>query len=246
MDSQKISAMRVGGKKLAQVRDALVKFTQVGMTFADIEAEAQRLIHAAGATPNFSLVHDYHWATCIMKNDEVCHGIPTAEKIVNDGDFMTIDVGLLWEEYNLDTTASFIAGTATPQKTEFLAVGKKSLQKAIEQAKAGNSIYDISYAMQKVLDKHGYGAVYQLTGHGIGRELHEEPYVPCVAQRGDKRRILRDGQTLAIEVMYTMGNPFLILDKDGWTYRTADHSLAGMIEETVLVTSTGPEVLTKA
>ena len=103
---QKITAMREGGHRLGKVRDALVQFTKVGMSFAEIEAEAQRLIAVAGAKPNFAMVPGYHWATCIMKNDEMCHGIPSKDKKVEDGDLMTIDVGLLYDGYHLDTTTS--------------------------------------------------------------------------------------------------------------------------------------------
>ncbi len=246
IDSQKISAMRIGGKKLAQVRDELMTSTRAGMHFDEIEKKAQQLIHVAGAQPNFSLVPGYHWATCLMKNDEMCHGIPHHEKIVNDGDLMTIDIGLLYQGYNLDTTVSFFVGETTPKNEEFLETSKKALARAIEQAVVGNSVFDVSFAMQKIVERKGYGMVYQLTGHGIGKELHEDPAIPCIAQRSDKRKKLFVGETIAIEVMSAMGNPFLILDKDGWTYRTADHSLAAMVEETVLVTENGPEILTKA
>jgi methionyl aminopeptidase len=246
VDQKKITAMREGGKHLGRIREELVKFTQVGMSFADIEAEAQRLIKAAGAESNFAKVPRYHWATCIMKNDEVCHGIPTAEKIVNDGDLITIDVGLLYQGYNLDTTASFIAGKRDPNLVEFLEIGQKALDKAIMAARPGNSVFDISFAMQKTAERKGYGMVYQLTGHGIGEKLHDEPAVPCVAQRSDKRILLEEGMTIAIEIMYTMGNPALKMDEDGWTFRTVDGSISGMIEETVLVTKAGPEILTKA
>jgi methionyl aminopeptidase len=244
-DPAKIPAMREGGKKLAEIREQLVQFTQIGMSFAEIEAEAMRLITAAGAKANFAMVPGYHWATCIMKNDEVCHGIPTKEKIVNDGDLITIDVGLLNKGYHLDTTASFIVGKKDPTVVEFLAVGQKALDKAIAAAKPGHTVYDISLEMQKPVEKRGWGLVYQLTGHGIGKSLHEDPHVPCIAIRSDKRKVLSEGQTLAIEIMYTMGNPYLVVDKDGWTYRTQDGSLSGMIEETVLITKNGPEILTK-
>ncbi len=245
-NSQKISAMREGGKRLGKVRDELVAFTKIGMTFADIEAEAQRLIAAAGCTPNFALVEDYHWATCIMKNDEMCHGIPSKEKIVEDGDLMTIDVGLLYQGYNLDTTTSFIVGKQDPKKVEFLAVAKKALAKAIAKATPGTSIYEISFAMEKMIEKHGWSMTYQLTGHSIGKELHMPPYVPCIAQRSDKKIKVYPGMTLAIEVMAAMGDAELIVDPDGWTYRTKDHSLTVMEEETVLVTAKEPEILTKA
>jgi len=243
--TQKMTAMREGGRRLGQVRDQLVQFTIVGMSFAEIEAEAQRLIRAADSIPNFALVPGYHWATCIMKNDEMCHGVPSLEKRVEDGDLMTIDVGLLYQGYHLDTTTSFIAGKKDTIKVEFLAVAKKALAKAISKASPGNSIFDISSAMEKMIQQHGWDMVYQLTGHSIGKELHEAPYVPCIAQRSDKRQILTAGQTLAIEIMAAVGDAELVVDKDGWTYRTKDGSLTVMEEETVLITEKGPEILTK-
>lgn len=245
MDSEKISAMREGGHRLGKVRDQLVTFTKVGMSFADIEAEAQRLIAEAGCKPNFSTVENYQWATCIMKNDEMCHGIPSADKRVEDGDLMTIDVGLLYKGYHLDTTTSFIVGKQDLQKVEFLAVAKKALAKAIAKATPGTSIYDISFAMEKLIEKHGWQMTYQLTGHSIGKELHMAPFVPCIAQRRDKKIKVFPGMTLAIEVMAAMGDAELIVDKDGWTYRTKDGSLTVMEEETVLVTDGQPEILTR-
>jgi methionyl aminopeptidase len=243
----KLIAMREGGAALRQIKHQLQVFTQAGTAFEAIEVEAQRLIAAAGATPNFALVPGYHWATCIMKNDEVCHGIPEGER-VEDGDIITIDVGLLYHGWHLDTSISFlVAGPNTPDREtreEFLAVGRESLRKAINKARVGNTVYDISSAMQRVVERAGYGAVYQLTGHGIGRELHMDPVIPCVAQRPDKKLKLTEGQTLAIEIMYTAGDPELEVAADGWTYQTKDHSLSGMFEETVVVTKNGPEILT--
>ena len=244
-NQQKITAMRQGGKKLAQVKAQLRAFTKVGTTFEEIEAEAQVLIAAAGAKPNFSLVPGYHWATCIMKNDEVCHGIPK-NKLVESGDVITIDVGLLYQGYHLDTSFTFAVGKISTEVSAFLATGQKSLEKAIDKVKPGATIYDVSRAMQKVVERQGYGAVYQLTGHGIGEELHQDPAIPCVAQKSDKRQVLKPGQTVAIEIMYSMGDPELELDDDGWTYRTADRSLTGMFEETVLVTDQGYQILTKS
>lgn len=244
MSHNKIAAMREGGKRLRTVKHQLAAFTQVGQSFAEIEAEAQRLIAAADATPNFALVPGYHWATCVMVNDEVCHGIPTADKFVADGDIVTIDVGLLYQNYHLDTSITFAVGTVSSEIQQFLHVGEQALKKAINKTRAGNSVYDVSAAMQRVVERAGYGAVYQLTGHGIGSELHMDPSIPCVAQRSDKKIILAVGDTLAVEIMYTAGDSDLKVDADGWTYRTKDHSLSGMFEETVLITEQGPEVLT--
>lgn len=240
----KISLMREGGHILAKIRDHLAEFTQVGMTFAQIEAEAQLQLKKYGVLPSFSTVPGYKWATCIMKNDALCHGIPN-ETIIEDGDVVTIDVGLLNHGYHLDTTTTFIVGKATKEKQQFLEIGRRSLNKAINKVQAGQSVYTVSLAMQKVLQEHGFGSVYQLTGHGVGERLHMDPHIPCVALKSDKRVILEEGQTIAVEVMYTAGEPDLKIDRDGWTYRTADGSLSGMFEETVLVTKTGHEVLTK-
>lgn len=242
-NSEQVAAMREGGHKLAQVRQGLVAFTKVGSTFEEIEAEAQQLIKSVGAVPSFSTVPDYSWATCLMKNDEMCHGIPRGKR-VEDGDVIKIDVGLIWQGYHLDTTTTIVVGQSTSEIDQFLAVGRDSLAKAIARAKTGNTVYDISHAMQKVVERHGYAPVYQLTGHGIGKELHMEPEVPCIASRQLKRLKLQAEQTLAIEIMYAAGDAHLKLDKDGWTFRTEDGSLAGMFEETVLVTDQGPEILT--
>ncbi len=244
-DVPRITAMRQGGRALGQVKAGLVAFTTVGTTFEEIEAEAQRLIKAAGCVPSFSTVPGYRWATCIMKNDEMCHGIPVGKKVA-DGDIITIDVGLIKDEYHLDTTVTVVVGRSTPQKDEFLAVGRSALAKAIAKAKPGNTVYDISKALQKGVESHGFGAVYQLTGHGIGKKLHDWPSIPCVAERRDKKNALVPGMTIAIEIMYTQGAPDLQIDADGWTYRTIDGSWSGMFEETVLVTDKEPEILTQS
>lgn len=243
---QKITAMRLGGRKLGQIKAQLQQFTKVGMTFAEIESEAQQLIKAAGCTPSFSTVPGYHWATCIMQNDELCHGIPAKHKIVGNGDVITIDVGLLQDGYHLDTTVTFTVGEVPLQTQEFVNAGSKILKKAIEAARVGSSVYDVSKVMQHELEKRGYGAVYQLTGHGVGEELHMDPAIPCVADAADRRQRFHQGQTVAIEVMYTLKHPHLVVDADGWTFRTKDGSLGAMFEETVLITPQGPEVLTKS
>jgi methionyl aminopeptidase len=239
----KIESMREGGKALGKIKAQLQEFSVVGTTFEQIEHKAQELIKKAGMKPSFSTVPGYSWATCIMKNSEVCHGIPKDKK-VNEGDLITIDIGLINNGFHLDTTITFPVGKISKEVSEFLEAGKDSLEKAIAQAKVGNSVYDISFAMEKPLKRKGYGVVFQLTGHGVGEQLHMDPAIPCVPSKADKRVKLVVGQTLAIENMYTMDSPVLEEASDGWTYVTVDGSLAGMFEETVLVTQDGPEVLT--
>ena len=242
--SNRIEAMKIGGAILAQVKLALQDYAQVGKTFIEIENFATTLITEAGMLPSFSTVPGYHWSTCIMKNDALCHGIPNQQRIEN-GDIMTIDVGLINQGYHLDTTISFGVGEISTKNRRFLEVGQQALAKAISVAKVGQSVYQISRAMEKVLLEENFGAVYQLTGHGVGKELHMEPTIPCVADPNDRSIVIHEGQTLAIEVMYAMGNPYLVVDDDGWTYRTKDGSLTAMFEETVLVTANGPQILTK-
>ncbi len=246
VDHTRIKAMREGGQVLAQIRDSLVDWVEPGMSFSQIEAKATELIKKAGMKPSFSTVPGYHWTTCVMKNDELCHGIPKKNRKIKPSDLVTVDLGLINQGYHLDTTVSFQVEPKTPQIQEFLAVGRKALKKAINKVKAGASVYQVSQAMERVLTRHGLGVVYQLTGHGVGEELHMDPVIPCVATPDSKRDILSEGQTIAVEVMYTQGEPHLELAEDGWTYKTVDGSLSAMFEETVLVTKKGYEILTKS
>ncbi|MBQ6154331.1 type I methionyl aminopeptidase [bacterium] len=242
--SKKITAMREGGAKLREVKQKLEAFSQVGKSFMEIENEAQRLIKACGAEPNFDKVEDYHWATCINKNEGIVHGIPRDDIFVEDGDLISIDLGLLWKGWNLDTSISFIAGKSTPEKDYFLQVGKKALEKAIHAAQVGKTVYDISHQIEKTVVRGGFDPTWQLTGHYIGRQLHEEPYIPCIAVKSDRKHHLELNDTLAVEVMYAMGDCELQEAADGWTYETVDKSLTALFENTILITKDGPEVLT--
>jgi methionyl aminopeptidase len=244
---QQIAAMQVGGPILGAIRDQLIQELRVGQSFAEIEARAQILIRKAGARPSFSTVPGYDWATCVMRNHELCHGIPDSKKRVEDGDIITIDIGLLWEGFHLDTTTSVLVGDPEvyKQQVEFLRVGRAALAAAIAIAAPATSVYDLSRAMIEVLRAHSYQPVYQLTGHGIGASLHMEPSIPVLPQKADKKIKLSLGQTVAIEVMYTAGTAQLRVADDGWTYQTADGSLSGMFEETVLITPDGNSVLTQ-
>lgn len=244
-DTRKLDCMRAGGQALGKIKQALHEFTHEGTTFAQIEAEAQRLIAQAGMKPSFSTVPGYDWATCVMKNDALCHGIP-GDQVVENGDIITIDVGLINQGYHLDTTITFPVGTISSRERTFLEIGQRALNKSISLVKPGQSVYQLSRAMEKTTLEAGYGVVYQLTGHGVGEELHMEPAIPCVAVPQDKAVHLTVNQTIAVEIMYTMGSPDLVTDADGWTYRTKDRSISAMFEETVLVTATGHEVLTKS
>lgn len=242
-DHERISAMWEGGQKLGKIRQELLQTAAVGMTFAQIEERAQELIAQAGAVPSFSTVPGYDWATCVMVNDGLCHGVPT-DTVIQDGDVLTVDVGLIWKGYHVDSTGTVIVGTKTPEKEAFLALGRQAEKKSINKVRAGATVYDVANAMENTLKRGGAGVVEQLTGHAIGKELHMAPNIPCKAYPRDKNIKLVLGQTICVEAMYTKGSPRLVVDKDGWTYRTADGSLSAMFEETVLVGPKGPIVLT--
>ena len=246
-DPEKASLMRESGKRLSYVKHALVSMVAPGVFFEEIEKKAQELIASQDSTPSFMTHPGYKYATCLTKNEGCCHGLPIG-KTVEEGDLITIDVGLVYKGWHTDTSITVYVGdeTKAPEKIrKFLDTGKRALANGIAKAIVGNSVYDISLAIQQTLENSGYGAVYQLTGHGIGKSLHESPYIPDVAYPQDKKLKLSLGQTIAIEPMYAMGNPYLILGKDKWTYETKDRSLTGMFEETVMITSGKPEILTK-
>lgn len=243
-DRPRIAAMITGGALLGAVRDQLRDLAVIGTTFEELESAAQRLISEAGAKPSFSTVRDYQWATCIMKNDALCHGIPRNGR-VEAGDVITIDVGLIYDGFHTDTTITFAVEPISSKTRDFLAIGKKCLVEAISVVRVGASVYDISRAMEQPALRAGFGLVEELTGHGVGSRLHEEPNIPCRAHRSDKHHKLHVGQTIAVEIMYTQGLPELTVDPDHWTFRTKDHSLSGMFEDTVLVTPQGAQVLTK-
>lgn len=244
---EKADIMRVGGKKLAGVKARLLESAKPGVSFERLEEIAQEQIALEGALPSFSTVPGYDWATCISKNEGCCHGIPR-DHVVADGDVLKIDVGLIWNGYHVDTTATTYVGdarSADPAVIAFVNKGWEILDASIAKARLGNSVYDISKTMQDLIEDAGFGAVYQLTGHAIGKTLHEDPQIPCIAFKSDKKQKLYEGQTICVEVMDAMGDAFLELGTDGWTYQTRDNSLTGMYEDTVLVTANGPEILTR-
>ncbi len=242
---KKLELMREGGAILARVRDGVVESIKPGVTFEELEALAQKLIKDEGALPSFPTVEGYHWATCITKNEGCCHGIPKGHT-VEDKDLITVDVGVLYKGFHTDTSITVPVGKVSNDILHFLETGKKALENAIDKARVGNTVYDISKAIQDTVEAEGYSSVFQLTGHGISKNLHEEPNIPCFADEDSKKEKLYEGQTIAIEPMYAMGNPRLRLAKDGWTYETVDKSLTGMFEHTIFITGGKPEILTKS
>ena len=238
---EEIEIMAEGGKLLAKVRNKVAQAVKPGITTLQLDELAENLIGEAGGKASFRMVPGYRWATCININDTVVHGIPSDYKI-KSGDKVGFDVGIFYKGFHTDTSVT-VGG---PER--FLEVGRRGLKKAIDQARVGKRVADISRAMQETVEEAGYSVVRALTGHGIGHELHEEPAIPCFVL-GDYEHSpkLVTGMVIAIEIMYNQGD-FEVVYKndDGWTIATADGKISGLFEETVAVTAHGPVVLTAA
>lgn len=241
----KLEAMKIGGAMLGRVRQALYEYTQVGVSPKQIEFKARELIKAEGGELSFTKVPGYRWATCINLNEGIVHGIPTSETPLVSGDLVTVDVGVFYHGYHTDAAFSKVVGKSTPAKDRFLQAGMDGLQNALKAVKAGGYIGDISLAMESTLKDYGYSATRELTGHGVGHELHEEPMISnVVVGPREKTPVMVEGQTLAIEIIYVEGKPSLVLEADGWTISTKDGTLSAVLEETVVVTQDGCSILT--
>ena len=245
--SDAIEKMREGGAKLGEIMRKLESAIKPGVASSEIDELASELITKAGCKSSFKMVPNYYWATCVNVNAGVVHGIPKKETIFRDGDLVSVDVGVYFKGYHTDTSTSVVAGkTSQSSLTAFLDTGKRALKKGISVAEVGNTIGDISAKIESTLNKAKLNPIRALVGHGIGRQLHEAPYIPCfVSGSLDEKLEIQEGWTLAIEVMYTQGKSDLILEEDNWTIRTKDGKISGLFEETVAVTQNGPIILTK-
>jgi len=241
---EELKIMQEGGKKLSRVKKALAKAVKPGVNALEIEDLANKLISEENAYPSFKKVPNYKWATCVNVNDGVVHGIPKKETIFKVGDVISVDVGIYYKGFHTDTALTVYLGK-DKEKKDFLEAGRKSMLAGVKEVKKGKTIGDISRAIEKVLIENDLRPIWNLTGHGVGKELHEEPNIPCFIS-GDpiEKLVIREGMVLAVEVMYTTGNGHIKMDKDGWTLRTKDGKIAGLWEETVAVKSNGSFVLT--
>jgi len=247
MDLQKIKKMQQAGKILGEVLEILVSRIKPGITEIQIDQLAEKLIKERRGESGFKKVPGYHHTICISCNDVVVHGIPT-ERVLKDGDVVGIDCGVYLNGYHTDMAETVIVGKKqvnTPS-SKFLEAGKNAMFEAIRQAKAGNRVGDISRAMQGVIEEGGYSVVRNLVGHGVGKNLHEEPEIPgYLAGKIKNTPLLKPGMTIAIEAIYNMGKKEVVYtEDDDWTIVTEDGSISGLFERTILITEKGPELLT--
>lgn len=249
---REIEFMRKAGRILAGVLQRLSGLVAPGVSTGALEAEADRLIREAGATATFrgqpGLVphaRPYPAATCISVNEEVIHGIPSEKRILRDGDVVSIDCGVTLNGWIADSATTVIAGKASPEVQRLVDGTRIALDEALVRAKAGNHLHDVSFAVQARAMAEGFGVVREFCGHGVGRDLHEDPPIPNYGTPGTGP-VLRPGMTLAIEPMITLGGPRVKVLKDGWTVVTVDGKPAAHFEHTILITDGAPEILTKA
>jgi len=241
---EEIEIMAEGGKKLARVKKSLGEAVKVGVSASEIEELAMKLIKEEGAEASFDKVPGYSWATCISVNEGLVHGIPKAETVFKNGDVVSVDVGLYFKGFHTDTSIT-VGIDLTPENKRFLNVGRNALEKAISKARAGNHIYSISKAIEDTIEGAGYTTIKALVGHGVGRDLHEDPQIPCfVPGRIEDSPVIAPGMVLAVEVMYAMGSDKVEVLEDGWTIGMRDGKISALFEDTVAVTKEGSRILT--
>ena len=238
-----IELMREAGRLLEIVHDELGEMIRPGITTMDIDRKGEALIRKLGGIPNFLHYNGYPASICVSVNEEVVHGIPSKKRVLQEGDIVSLDAGLIWKGYHSDAARTHAVGKISPEMQQLIDVTKESFFRGIAQAKAGNHLNDISAAVQNYAESFGYGVVRDLVGHGIGTALHEDPQIPNYAQ---KRRGIRlvPGMTFAIEPMIAAGTWEVEWLDDDWTVVTADGKWAAHYENTILITEGEPEILT--
>ncbi|MGI6716688.1 MAG: type I methionyl aminopeptidase [Eubacteriales bacterium] len=237
-----LDIMRQAGKITALAREEGSLLVKEGVTTKQIDKKIREVIAKHGGTPSFLGYGGFPAAACVSVNEEVIHGIPS-NRVLKEGDIVKIDVGVIYKGYQGDCAATIPVGKVSPEAEKLIAVTKESFFKAIEKAVAGNRIGDIGFAVEDFVTQQGFSVVRDFVGHGIGRQMHEDPSVPNFGRPGHGV-LLREGMTLAIEPMVNAGTWKVKVLSDGWTVVTIDGRLSAHYENTVAITSNGPEILT--
>ena len=238
-----LEKMRAAGRLVGEVLTALTPSVVPGVTTAELDEVAEKMIADAGAIPAFKGYHGYPATICSSINEEVIHGIPSGQRVLREGDILSIDVGASLEGYFGDSAITVPVGQVSEEAARLLTVTEEALYKAIEVARPGGRVSDIGHAVQKHVEAYGFSVVREFVGHGIGQKMHEEPQVPNYGEAGRGPR-LAEGMVLAIEPMVNAGKPAVKVLSDGWTAVTRDKSLSAHFEHTVAITASGAWILT--
>ena len=244
-----VEIMEQANSIIHEIHDALIERVAPGVTTADLDRFAEERCRAAGAVPAFKGYphrgdgNDFPGTICASVNDEVVHGIPSSKVVLQDGDIISVDMGVLYKGYYGDAARTFPVGTISDEARRLLQVTQESLDKGVAQARPGNRVSDIGHAIQTHVEANGFSVVREFVGHGIGANLHEDPQVPNFGKPGRRERLV-PGMVLAIEPMVNAGGPEVMISaQDGWTARTRDQQLSAHFEFSVAITEDGPHVL---
>jgi methionyl aminopeptidase len=241
-NANEVDILRKAGKILSSIVVQLQGSLTSGMSTKDIDLKAEELIRKNKVIAAFKGYRGFPGVACISVNEGVVHGIPD-QRVIKDGDIVSLDMGIIYDGYYSDTAVTVPIGKVSPEILRLLDVTQASLMRGIEQARAGNRLSDISFAVQSFVEMHGFSVVRDFVGHGIGRQLHEEPEIPNYG-RPSQGPVLQEGMVFAIEPMVNMGTHRTKTLADGWTVVTEDGKPSAHFEHSIVITSNGPEILT--
>ena len=242
--SREIEIMRKSSKIVATVLSEIRDLVKPGMSTLDLDKYAEKRIREHDAKPSFKGYHGFPGSICSSINNEVVHGIPSKNKIINDGDLLKVDTGAFYNGYHGDSCITICVGNTSEKAIELSRVAKKALMLGIQQIKPKNKLLDIAGAIEDYVNSNGFSVVEDYTGHGVGRNLHEEPSVFNFRTNDLPNVTLREGMTIAVEPIINLGTKYCKTLRDGWTVITKDGNLSAQWEHTVLVTKNGFEILT--
>ncbi|PIZ75844.1 type I methionyl aminopeptidase [Candidatus Peregrinibacteria bacterium CG_4_10_14_0_2_um_filter_38_24] len=240
---EEIEFMQIGGKVLAQTLDEVLRYAKIGISTTELDKIAEDFIRSKGMIPGFKGFHGFPATLCTAVNEVVVHGIPRKDEFLKDGDLLTIDCGVLHQGFYTDAARSIAIGNASKEKIRLIKTAKMALDRAIAIAGPGIHVGEISIVIEKTIEDAGFKVIHNLTGHGVGRGLHEEPTIFNFWD-GNKGPTLKPGMTIAIEPIFSISASEIITLKDNWTIITKDRSCAVQEENTILITESGSEILT--
>lgn len=241
--AEEIELLRENNLLVSATLAEVGKHVRPGVSTLELDKLAEEFIRSHGAEPGFLGYGGFPNTLCMSVNEEVVHGIPSAKRILKEGDVLSVDCGTLMKGFYGDSAYTFAVGEIAPEVADLLRVTKEALYKGVAQAKVGNRVGDVASAVQEHAERHGYSVVRELVGHGLGRKMHEEPEVPNYGARG-RGPLLKEGMVICIEPMINMGARYVVFERDGWTVRTKDRKPSAHFEFAVAVGKEGPDVLT--
>lgn len=241
--AEEIELLRENNLLVSATLAEVGRHVRPGVSTLELDKLAEEFIRSHGAEPGFLGYGGFPNTLCMSVNEEVVHGIPSAKRILKEGDVLSVDCGTLMKGFYGDSAYTFAVGEIAPEVADLLRVTKEALYKGVAQAKAGNRVGDVASAVQEHAERHGYSVVRELVGHGLGRKMHEEPEVPNYGARG-RGPLFKEGMVICIEPMINMGARYVVFERDGWTVRTRDRKPSAHFEFAVAVGKEGPDVLT--